>query len=807
MRKFLPKITPLALLIAGLAFTSLDALAESSRNAGGLLLESFQCDAKGSLTQDVIDSINHTKSLAKAINDEEQECKDASNALSAVPDISKALAGLQMTQSAADILAQQRIINDGLSELAYINSLPAGSPQLALYPSPDQLQATIQNARDAILTDQTNEQMTQTNISIAQKTDGLIQLKQASDSIALALKGNEKCFKKKPMIRSAIVTALVGISGFFMSSPYGIATAIGGSILQGLFKNMSTAKNRLNTSFDVADLNMLALGISCGYEYLGKQHCSLIRKNELFKANQSLSAKENPLVLTKAMQRDLIESEKRIELWVNSTSVMQQDPVMMTSLLEAKKLYQNAVDSFKTELLSLEGKQRTSHTKGGPSQSADLLGHMGSFLAMITPYIGGYSEEGDTGMGASYLHALFGLDEQYEDVLLLLSNNSTANINLFSDLKSEFTKRIKADQPTTAADTIAKKSKSALLMLTILQASPRETWGPITVNLMAQLESADIITTIRTNLIALEQKMALATAITLSPEQIDAATASYLLSENPESPQMSASSALIKIDHILQTSIKNDNATILKSGISDLADLINKAVQKTKKVRTAEPIASIDEKRELIADVNKIVGKNHELLTRLQTFLKYKSAEGYNSEIASEMKQYLGIQNQNTKNGNSILRSLLLLNKQTVESTLSYLSNPSIMQAQLTSAIDLSAAHIDGFEQFSKPYLNYVFKLYDGKNSKGKALSSGVLENMSPASQSRFCIDALAMTDLTDTIKDRCKGKILSSPSGNTRVSFDRYVGLPQPERSCAYSNFLTQERLEHEGILMSTQD
>ena len=64
--------------------------------------------------------------------------------------------------------------------------------------------------------------------------------------------------------------------------------------------------------------------------------------------------------------------------------------------------------------------------------------------------------------------------------------------------------------------------------------------------------------------------------------------------------------------------------------------------------------------------------------------------------------------------------------------------------------------------------------------------------------KSRFCIQVLSMTEIPENVAEACKGEKLKSPiSENVSVSFDDYYSKSQPERSCAYFDFMAQERMQ----------
>ena len=145
------------------------------------------------------------------------------------------------------------------------------------------------------------------------------------------------------------------------------------------------------------------------------------------------------------------------------------------------------------------------------------------------------------------------------------------------------------------------------------------------------------------------------------------------------------------------------------------------------------------------------------------------------------------------------LKAIIEMNQSTIDATIGYSTNPSTTQAQYDSAILLSASQIEGFARFSDSYLENAFRLFDGQSTGRHSHSEGMMENVSDKLSDRLCIQLLSRTDLSDEIKNRCKGaKIVS---GATVVKFDSYANLPHPQRSCAYYNFTSQEQRAQEAL------
>ncbi|MCM0606211.1 MAG: hypothetical protein KA715_08985 [Xanthomonadaceae bacterium] len=352
-------------MITLLLILSASAGGPTARDAGFTMLQNFQCDNKGDVTQRVMDSIRRTKSIVKQIGETEKACQAVSQQISQLPDISNITKGIRTNNIVNQINEQEGLINEALADMSFVSSLTANDPQLSLYPSLKELNGIVQIARSELITLRVQLKVEQANIEQNNLISGITELDSIAQGYAAALRGSDECFKKRPDLKQHLTTGIVGIAGFFLNSPLGIGTSLAGRLMQNIFDIKNASRNRIQESFSAADQTAIALGLGCAFEQFGKQHCRILREKRLFsslhaKGESCAEVSEVEGILEK--QKNLFEALKKIEDWSNKTGIATADDNSVALRESAKSQSKQMTSQMKQDIMAAVSSAKASQT-------------------------------------------------------------------------------------------------------------------------------------------------------------------------------------------------------------------------------------------------------------------------------------------------------------------------------------------------------------------------------------------------------------------------------------------------------------
>jgi hypothetical protein len=768
---------------------SASATDPTSRDAGFTLLQNFQCDNKGDVTQGVIDSINRTKSVVAQIGETEKSCQYVSQQIAQLPSVDSIAQGIQANSTVNAIRAQESTINEALADMSYIAALPPNDPQRSLYPDSGTLESTIQLARAQLIQLKGQLSVDQANQSKTNLISGIDQLDAIAVGYAAALRGSEDCFKKRPDIKQHLTAGIIGIAGFFLKGPLGIATSLAGRLFQDLFDINSASKNRIKDSFSAVDQTAITLGLGCAFEQMGKQHCRILREKRLFTALNGDPAqmcdatRETRNLLDK--QQNLFEALKKIEEFASKTAVVAQDPSSAGLRESAKTNYRVIVSQMKQGVLSAQAAAKASQTYNGDALRSGLTNVLGQYSRMINPKASGgmgLSME-NSPPGSALVQASFTSEEQRNDMLGLILKPGESASTIYSRLRDEF---LKSQQDNSIAGSRAylnsPQLNSAFSMFNSMVNLPEDRQGETTKLLISRLTDKSAPQLVLAKINDVEKTLESSLSSDLSPEQTLSYINEYFQGQDVLDASASPAESLKMLDRELQEMKKSAGPIAERSGLNKLADSVHAVAEDAKSQETTvEPISS---QKKFIAELNSLVGRNREFYTQLKTVM--------NAQLAEKGRALVKL-SRDSKNEGVALQALFLLNQETLDDTLGFSKNPSAKVAEYDGAVALSAGQIEGFSKFSEPYMDFAVKYLEGKDVRGHSLPAGVLENISPEIKNRFCIQSLSVTEIPSALMELCKGAKIRS--GNLSVDFDEFSSLGQQARSCAYYNFSTQER------------
>lgn len=761
-----------------------------SRDAGFELLQNFQCDSKSDVAQRVIDSIKRTKDVAKSIGETEDACKQISDQIAQIPGIDEISDSIYTNSIVNEIRLQEALINEALADMSFITNLPEGDPQHELYPDSAALAFTVQRARSELIELKARLKVQEAGESRVNSVNGIRQLDSIAQSWAALIRDNNKCFDKSPSLKQHLISGLIGIAGFFLKGPLGIATTLAGKLLQDVFMIRSASKNRIGDSFKVVDQTAITLGLGCAYEHLGKQHCRILREKQLFTALNNKNDRSNctgncgqDVIEVLEKQRNLFEALKKVEDWTSKTSgaILDENSALLNEKM--KSSYRDSLFDTRSSVLKAQTTAKSNNQKfNGSAQMEGLIRGLNSFSDMLQ----GKSNNGmSSGPELIQIKNSFTEEERQYDFLKLILKPEEDPKVIFSALKQEddayYVKRYGNNNNGMVVMNNSGR-KTAFDIFYELHVLNSEDQGETVKMLIARLQDKSTPQLILNQLNEVEKTLDSKTTTDLSNDQVLANMLDYFNGNDVFDASTSPNQSLKYLDLELQMMKKNLGDNIDRSGINKLADSVHQMVNEIKEDQVS--VSNIDQQRQFIINLNILVGSNKELYNQLKTVL--------NSQLAEEGKELLKASRE-TKDQNNALKALFLLNSETLSNTMGFSKNPSAKMAEYDTAIALSAAQLDGFSKFSEPYTKLVTNYFNGKDARGKPLPTAILQNSSPELKNRFCIQSLSLTEIPVEINEICKGA--SIQSDNLKVTFDAFNKLDHQKRSCAYYNFSTQEQ------------
>ena len=254
--------------------------AQVARDSGAILLDQFSCSSLGTESIGAGETAGRLKSALLSIQSKEKECRGVRDAVGNLPEIDEISKMIQNSGIVSELEKAERNLSELQTDLAYIRANPQAAD---LYPSEALLIQYIQTA-------QVEVQKLRIQVGVEKKVaqrqqyiSGIQQLNELSAKVINALKNNQTCMEAAPGATQGILSALVGISGFFLRPGEGLVTAIGGKILNEVFRLAEMFKSdRVKKSFEGLETAELMMGLSCTMDTLAKQQCRLIREKSLF---------------------------------------------------------------------------------------------------------------------------------------------------------------------------------------------------------------------------------------------------------------------------------------------------------------------------------------------------------------------------------------------------------------------------------------------------------------------------------------------------------------------------------------------
>lgn len=250
-----------------------------AETTGAALLRAFQCEGIGSETSAIRNSIGNLKDMMKSLGDADGPCGDVKSTISKLPSIDDLMVRLEEDSELRRLNELEATINEALANMDYIRNIPASERHL--YPDESDLKHIVVTSRSQLLHLRANLSISESRLRKQNQIRGVAELDRLGGRLADAISNHPECFEGKSELKRHSLTALVGISGYFMSEPVGVATTAAARNLQNLFRIFGGRNTKFMRSVEPIIKAEMGLGFGCALESLANQHCNLIRQKGL----------------------------------------------------------------------------------------------------------------------------------------------------------------------------------------------------------------------------------------------------------------------------------------------------------------------------------------------------------------------------------------------------------------------------------------------------------------------------------------------------------------------------------------------
>tara|TARA_B100000749_G_C18450126_1_gene476020 strand:- start:16114 stop:18444 length:2331 start_codon:yes stop_codon:yes gene_type:complete len=754
------------------------ALAEK---AGAALLRSFQCEGLGSETASIRSSISNLKDMMKSLNGPNNSCAEVGAAIAELPSIEETLARIENSSKEQRIDELEATINEALANLDYVERKVSPEEQY-LYPSSADLQNIVVTSRSELLKLKADISVEDSELMRRNKIQGLAELDQLGMRLADAVTNNPDCFEEQEELRRYSLTALVGISGFFMSSPIGVATTAAARNLQNLFRIFGGSNSRYLRSVEPILKAELGLGFGCALESLSQQHCNLIRKRDLLsrvsgprscregdpncqEANVCHDCpEENALARSNKVTKDLLP----INDWVNLRDLIgdSSNQVVNQQRLDARKMIVLVAEDISQSLSNEINNARSlssevQRKKRFYEKAIDILDDLNRLMVDGEYYPdSGSSASVDRDARYQLQGDLIEEELDYAGLSIMLGNPQEAR-RLHNDLLAKYNayRKIQYDAEYDGTyEPITRLSSPTL----IRYIEDTDAIKNILNDFKARFSTAEGLETIASGINSFK-----ANGINrLSTEPSDArrrdlATRFYVGSADNEfrSPNDSLKNILAYLD-FAESKLKGTpegkftDFKSLRTRISNVTTVSDAILQKD--TPTDSDIKS------LTAKMTELLGPNQEFINQVST-------------IATNVVNY----DSRTK-GEASRETLFRDSQALVRDALNISSNAELFSniQDVNGAMELSERQIKAFSAFFKRDKGELKDLLDPEEEN----------SLSEYNRNQLCFQILGMSNPKD-FAESCKGTKITSPDGRER-HFDALINAPLEERVCALPLF-----------------
>ncbi len=767
---------------------SYDAPPDLVLNTGSYLINAFQCDTMGSNSRTALNSLRTLTNVVDAIESDRKECHELKSIIKTLPDIDSIVRTIESESISYELKKQEDIVKESFADLYRVQNLPA--EELDLYPSQEALKKRIVFARGRIASLSATLSVDQKRHEMRRYTEGIKQLDTMAQSLNMALNSNSKCLDKVPGVKAHIASGLMGIMGFFLEQPLGIATALSGKILQNVFSIRTSKQRRKRDAFNPSAQASIFTGLTCALQSLNEQHCKIIKQESLLNGyTEAKSCTECEQSSLKKMYSELkIISEVRSHIekfnsWFSRKSLSKGYTGHHLTELKDKALNHvlSYIRGIESRIISGEkalhtiGDKPVSRKKEIESIVGSVIGKFNSLLypnnSEVSNMLSSTLTNQETKFG-KYLLVLKKEDQTQEQIDVLINE-----FNHYYLLGGQ-------DRTPKQFDTFYE------VYFKMWEGSYT---GSEYKKIREKIYSEDVLDRIKLNLLNYKKRWIKSFSSGITAEDVTSLGLEYFDSQYGEKDE-SVLGSVKSIQHFMKE-IDPEFKKSMQAKFLNLSSL-NKKIDSV--VKQSEDFYNNDEVNsesvvKLFESIDTFspstVNGSDGFLTLHQTidsYFKFQTKK-INEELSS------------MDLSSPISRNLLTLSHQDVlKDALNLSSSGSLFEKEtdISQAKAISALTLRGFTTYFKNHLTQAMKLAEGKGFKGRKFEDGVLENLDDQLKISFCIHTLGLTTIPKKLKKFCKG--VSVKSGAANLSYDKFKNLPHPQRVCSYHDFIFKEKLKN---------
>jgi hypothetical protein len=802
------KIVILLLLIFS---KNIFAIKEEMTDPGLTLLSAYSCESVGEKSKTQLDNISSSfkKVISQLSNDD--KCSSIQNQLSDLPNINSIIKGLESSIAEKGIQNSEAIITQGTSDLALYQQMDqrvlAGvmsREDRINYPQTVVIQDSIQEARSDLFRYRASLAFDKEVAKKESFLNGIRELHELGDTMTdIVASAPPECLNNGAL-KKQLTSGVLGISGFFLKYPLGVATNLAGKLLQKSFlflEEREKAKRVSKSTKGIKDLTLIS-GLSCALESLARQKCRLHREEKLFlrlasgnpeKEFEGITDNE---CLKLAIQLPDLSNQgiAAITNWVNKSNNLGAGSLSSSNIQKRESAvndFSTLVFNYKSYLAEIHEQSKSLPTEGAKSKARtnDIFALLsGADTKLYKSNLIVSNSTSSKEKNNLFLKVIFP-EETSPEVLEELSSELLKEVRLqigpddspyekknFDDLVSKGDKAmfdyLISIEPDFNENIRGEFADLGIVYRNIYEKLDDPNTPKVVKDIIRLISAPDALVNIEKNLNTINQNMKASLTVdnVNAPEELQRLVMDFYGTPGDTSTPF---------EQLKQLKVYFENLPDLgRAGtLYDVDTLLDKV---TKMVDFA------DDKLKLLdsgdTNVNWI-----ELVNELDTFRGAnknlaRSIANINSalvkNLSKQMKdefQSLDIAQQ--KNYNEML---FMMNKKVVRGALDLSNNIDAQNIDYKTAIGLNREHINGFGIYFSNDIDSSLKASEKKD---------------PLLFKKLCISLVVLPNLSNKQLKMCETVVYQSINGKVNMSFNSLVDQGPETKACSYLDYLNREK------------
>jgi len=308
-------------------------------NTGDVLLDSFGCNEHKNVVRRLADKLENLNGIYSKILADKKGCEGIARTFDTLPSITSIIRRFDSEENSLAIQSAIEQLEELQIDLEFVRKLP--EREKGLWPSEDEIQSSIRQIKRSYPDLRAALSVQRAQDARQRFIEGFDQLDLWSQTLGEALE-QSGCSEKN--IEARVSSSLLGVSGFFFSTPAGLAVNLAGKVLQRTLSALKSSKfgSMREEVMGSLDNSNLVLGLTCAFEKTGEQYCRVLKAKRLADEDNGSSKGLGSLG---ALQSDTRFAVEGLSKWYNESMLSRTD-------IRRSQLYRKTRAVFETNFVT-----------------------------------------------------------------------------------------------------------------------------------------------------------------------------------------------------------------------------------------------------------------------------------------------------------------------------------------------------------------------------------------------------------------------------------------------------------------------